>query len=90
MVKQMENISKQPTIRISAARKKLLADYADAAGCLYGVLSVSEFVDVFNHYEDIKSTFITPGPVKLPCTTPQACLYNLSKFSAAWSCRPFL
>ena len=36
---------------ISQERKELLARYATAAVLLYGVISVSEFVDVFNHYE---------------------------------------
>jgi hypothetical protein len=41
--------------RISGARKRLLSKYATAAGFLYGVISVSEFVEVFNHYEDEKT-----------------------------------
>jgi hypothetical protein len=44
-----------PTIRISRERKELLSKYATAAGFLYGVMSVSEFVDVFNQYEDAKT-----------------------------------
>jgi hypothetical protein len=51
----MNDPTNQPAIRISAARKELLAKYADAAGCLYGALSVSEFVDVFNNYESEKT-----------------------------------
>ena len=51
----MDNLIKPPVIRISKARKELLAAYADSAGCLYGVLSISEFVEVFNHYEDEKT-----------------------------------
>jgi len=47
----MTNKNKPPEIRISQARKKLLASYADAAGCLYGALSLSEFIEVFNSYE---------------------------------------
>jgi hypothetical protein len=43
------------TIRIKRERKELIATYATAAGNLYGVLSVEEFVDVFNHYEDEKT-----------------------------------
>ena len=38
--------------RIPKARRELLSQYATAAGFLYGILSVSEFVEVFNHYED--------------------------------------
>jgi hypothetical protein len=41
--------------RISKARKELLSKYATAAGFLYGVISIPEFVDVFNHYEDEKT-----------------------------------
>jgi hypothetical protein len=44
--------NEQPTIRISAARKSLLATYGQAAACLYGALSISEFTELFNHYED--------------------------------------
>ena len=47
----MGNQDKTPAIRISQARKELLASYASAAGCLYGALSVSEFVELFNRYE---------------------------------------
>ena len=43
------------TIRISRARKELLAKYATAAGFLYGVIRVADFVEIFNHYEDEKS-----------------------------------
>lgn len=42
--------------RIGKARKELLARYATAACGLYGVISLSEFVEVFNHYEDDKTT----------------------------------
>jgi hypothetical protein len=41
--------------RISKARKESLSKYATAAGFLYGVISISEFVNVFNHYEDEKT-----------------------------------
>ena len=41
----------QKAIRISKERKELLAKYADAAVNLYGMLSVDEFVKVFNHYD---------------------------------------
>ena len=41
--------------RISAARKELIHTYAQAAACLYGALSLTEFVDVFNHYEDAET-----------------------------------
>jgi hypothetical protein len=41
--------------RISKNRKELLSKYATAAGFLYGVISISEFVEVFNHYEDEKA-----------------------------------
>ena len=47
----MNNQDKTPIIRISKARKELLGSYANAAVCLYGALSVSEFVEVFNSYE---------------------------------------
>ena len=51
----MSNEYKPPTIRISKAREELLASYADAAGCLYGALSIAEFVEVFNYYEHDKT-----------------------------------
>jgi hypothetical protein len=41
--------------RISKNRKELLSKYATAAGFLYGVISIPEFVGVFNHYEDEKT-----------------------------------
>ena len=37
------------------ARIELIGSYAEAAGNLYCVLSLSEFVDVFNHYESEKT-----------------------------------
>jgi len=43
------------TIRIKKERKELLSKYATASVFLYGVISVNEFVDVFNHYEDVKT-----------------------------------
>ena len=51
----MEEKTEQPAMRIRATRKKLIGDYANAAGCLYGALSISEFVDVFNNYENEKT-----------------------------------
>lgn len=48
--------SASTTVRISRGRKELIANYATAAVSLYGVISVSEFVDVFNHYEETKTT----------------------------------
>ena len=51
----MKNQQKNANIRISKARKELLASYANAAGCLYGVLSVLEFIDIFNQYEEEKT-----------------------------------
>lgn len=44
------------TIRISRRRKELIAKYTTAAVCLYGVISVDEFVGVFNHYEEGHTT----------------------------------
>jgi len=44
------------TKRIPKARRELLSRYASAAGFLYGVIGVLEFVEVFNHYEDAKTT----------------------------------
>lgn len=43
-------------MRISRERKELIAAYATAAICLYGVISIDEFVDVFNRYEPISTT----------------------------------
>lgn len=51
----MNNQNKPPLNRISKTRKELIASCAEASGCLYGVLSISEFIDVFNHYEDEKT-----------------------------------
>lgn len=42
--------------RISRERKELIAQYATAAINLYGVISVDEFVEVFNHYEEAHTT----------------------------------
>lgn len=44
------------TIRISRKRKELISQYATAAISLYGVISVNEFVEVFNHYEEAHTT----------------------------------
>ena len=43
------------TIEISTIRKDLFSSYADAAACLYGVLSVADFVGIFNYYEEEKT-----------------------------------
>ncbi len=43
-------------LRISRERKELIAQYATAAISLYGVISVKEFVAVFNHYEETHTT----------------------------------
>ena len=51
----MDTTGKSPTIRLSSARKELLSTYAEAAACLYGVLDISEFDDVFNHNEDAET-----------------------------------
>ena len=53
MEEKQENAG-QSTLRISKIRKELLACYATASVFLYGVISVEEFVDVFNHYEIVK------------------------------------
>lgn len=42
--------------RSSRERKALLSKYATAAVGLYGVISIREFVDVFNHYEQAMTT----------------------------------
>lgn len=47
---------KAPVVRVSRDRKEVISSYASAAVCLYGVLTVDEFVDVFNHYEVIPTT----------------------------------
>lgn len=49
--KSPKTSEKQGTTRINRARKELISNYATAAVFLYGVLSVDEFVEVFNHYE---------------------------------------
>jgi len=41
--------------RTNRARKELLSKYATAAGFLYGVIGIPEFVEVFNFYEDNKT-----------------------------------
>jgi len=48
-------INDKEILKISEEREKLLSSYADAAACLYGVLSVEEFVGVFNYYEEEKT-----------------------------------
>lgn len=47
---------KVPVVRIDHAHKNLITQYATAAVCLYGIISVDEFVEVFNHYEDEMTT----------------------------------
>ena len=54
--------------RIRMDRKVIISNYCSASVCLYGVISVDEFVDVFNHYED------TP-------TTPEEVLFVIKQFS---------
>ena len=45
------------TFRISKERKELIAKYANISVNIYGILSVDEFVEVFNHYENqVKTT----------------------------------
>lgn len=44
------------TMRIRRERKELISRYATAAVNLYGVISIDEFVDVFNYYEDAHTT----------------------------------
>jgi len=51
----MGSMQNNANIRISKIRKELLASYANAAGFLYSVLTISEFVDLFNNYEEIKT-----------------------------------
>lgn len=42
--------------RISRKRKVLISRYATAAASLYGVISINEFVEVFNNYEALSTT----------------------------------
>ncbi|MDR1537676.1 MAG: hypothetical protein LBU32_06715 [Clostridiales bacterium] len=44
------------TMRISCIRKDLIGKYATAAAYLYGAISISEFVDVFNRYESASTS----------------------------------
>lgn len=44
------------TIRISRQRKALIAQYAEAAVNLYGVIRISDFVSLFNSYEEAETT----------------------------------
>ena len=44
------------SIHISRERKDLISQYATAAVCLYGVISLGEFVNVFNGYEIAHTT----------------------------------
>ena len=53
------------TIRISGERKEQLAKYATAAVYLYGVISVDEFVNVFNHYEPDEKTDLEEAALAL-------------------------
>ncbi len=49
----MENkLEKTKIIRINRERKELISRFATASVFLYGVISIDEFVTVFNHYED--------------------------------------
>ena len=43
-------------IRISSQRKETIATYANASVFLYGIITLDDFVDVFNHYETAKTT----------------------------------
>ena len=43
-------------IRISRERKELISQYATSSINLYGVISADEFVEVFNHYEEVRTT----------------------------------
>jgi len=52
-----QGIIGETTIRIKKERKELLSKYATASVFLYGVISVNEFADVFNHYEDAKTDY---------------------------------
>ena len=51
----MDTNTKPKTIRISAQRKELLATYAEATSDLSAVISIADFVEVFNHYEEDKT-----------------------------------
>lgn len=42
-------------MRISKERKIILAQYARAAAGIYGVISVADFVDFFNHYDEFNT-----------------------------------
>jgi len=59
----MEEQRKVAMARISKARRELILAYADAAACLYGALSLAEFAEVFNHYEDDKTDERETGAV---------------------------
>jgi len=64
---------------ISATREGVLAFYAQAAVFLYGALSISEFVEVFNHYEADKTTDqeAISGLVSHEKHNPDTCEYQV-------------
>lgn len=45
------------TLKISRERKELISKYATVAINLYGVITIDEFVDIFNHYEEAVTTW---------------------------------
>lgn len=52
----MTNPSSIEKVRISRERKALISQYATSAVLLYGIISIDEFVAVFNHYETITTS----------------------------------
>ena len=77
----MSEMRKNQRIRISQERKKLHALYADAASLLYGVISLHDFVEVFNHYEDVKTDVehARSALLKYEHSNPDEVMYELVK-----------
>jgi len=51
-----QKTSKPVAMRISRERKEQISQYATAATCLYGVILIDEFVELFNRYEEAHTT----------------------------------
>jgi len=75
----MKDSKNLENIRISAMREGIFANYAQAAVFLYGVLSIPEFVEVFNHYETHKTyeKEAISGLLSHEKSNPDSCEYQV-------------
>ena len=77
----MKDSKNHNNIRISAKREGILANYAKAAVFLYGILSIPELVEVFNHYEAHKTyeQEAISGLLSHEKSNPDSCEYQVFK-----------